>query len=304
MTNPNIRRHERVGALVVNWNRKKDTLECIDSLLGSTYPSLVVYVVDNGSTDGSADTIAERYPIVRLIRSETNLGFAGGNNLGLERMMANGVDFAFLVNNDVVVAHDAVDWLMAGVHGYPGVGVLCPKVLLHSDPSTIWSAGGMLDPATGVATQRHYGEKSNGQSKVAAEVDYAVGCAMLVKMEAVRAAGLMDSRYFMYYEEADWCRRIREVGYTIMYVPLSEVRHKVELGDDSRNDAPYYFARNRLLYLDCGGMSRKQIARIAVADVLRSAIGHAARGRIRRSRLMIRGLMDFYSGRFGRLGAI
>ena len=297
-------RLQRVGGLVVNWNRKQDTLECIDSLLGSTYPALAVYVVDNGSNDGSADAIAERYPAVRLIRSAQNVGFAEGNNLGLTAMMADEMDLAFLVNNDVVVAHDAVDWLVVAARGYSDAGVLSPKVLLHSEPDVIWSAGGTIDPETGIAYQRQYGEKDTGQPRTASEVDYAVGCAMLVRMEAIARAGLMDSRYFMYYEEADWCRRIRSVGYSIIYMPLSRVWHKVELGDESRNDAPYYFSRNRLLYLHTGGAPRRRIARVAVLDLLRSAVANAARGRIRKSRLMVRGLLDFYAGRFGRLGAV
>lgn len=303
MPNNTVRRQQRVGALVVNWNRKQETLECISSLFGSTYPALVVYVVDNGSTDGSAEAIAERYPIVRRIRSEENLGFAQGNNLGLAAMMADEIDLAFLVNNDVIVSHDALEWLVAGMRGYPDAGVFSPKVLLYSKPDVIWSAGGMLDPETGVAKQRHYGEKDVGQVETPCEVDYAVGCAMLVKMEAIRRAGLMDARYFMYYEEAEWCRRIHQAGYKIIYAPLSEVWHKVELDDESRNDSPYYFSRNRLLFLDTGGAPRKKIARVAVTDLLRTAVVHAAKGRLRRSRLMVRGLLDFYSGRFGRLGA-
>lgn len=297
-------RLQRVGGLIVNYNRKQDTLECIDSLLGSTYPALTVYLVDNASTDGSADAVAERYPSVRLIRSAENVGFAEGNNLGLAAMRADEMDLAFLVNNDVVVAHDAIDWLVVAARGYPDAGVFSPKVLLHSEPDVIWSAGGTVDPETGIARQRQYGQKDTGQPRTASEVDYAVGCAMLVRMQAIRKAGLMDPRYFMYYEEAEWCRRIRAAGYTIVYMPLSRVWHKVELGDESRNDSPYYFSRNRLLYLKSGGVPRGRIARIALTDLLRSAVANAARGRIRKSRLMVRALLDFYAGRFGRLGAV
>lgn len=304
MSDSTFSRLHRVGALIVNWNRRQDTLECIDSLLGSTYPALVIYVVDNGSTDGSADAVAEQYPVVRLIRSQDNVGFAGGNNLGLTAMMADEVELAFLVNNDVVVSHDTVEWLVAAARGYPDAGALSPKVLLHSEPDVIWSAGGTLDPENGVAIQRQYGEKDTGHPNTVSEVDYAVGCAMLVRMEAIRKAGLMDPRYFMYYEEAEWCRRIRTAGYRIMYVPLSQVWHKVELGDESRNDAPYYFSRNRLLFLNTGGATGQKIALIAITDLLRSAVIHAAKGRMRRSRLMVRGLFDFYMGRFGRLGAV
>jgi len=295
------RRAMRVGALVVNWNRRDDTLECIESLLGSTYPSLVVYVVDNGSTDGSCDAMTSAYPVVRLIRSERNLGFAEGNNLGLAAMLDDGIDLAFLVNNDVVVAHDAVEWLVAGIHGDTEVGVLAPKVVMYWQPDVIWSAGGMLDPNTGVSRQRHYGEEDVGQAEVPAEIDYAVGCAMLVRTEAIRAAGFLDPRYFMYYEEADWCRRIRHAGYKIMYMPLSRVWHKVSPEDAGRNDAPYYCSRNRLLFLNAGGVPAAKIAWIALSDLLRSAAAHAAKGRTHQSRLMLKALVDYYAGSFGKL---
>ena len=111
----------------------------------------------------------------------------------------------------------------------------------------------------------------------------------------------MDTRYFMYYEEVDWCRRIREAGYRILYVPRSRVTHKVNLDDGGRNRAAYYFARNRLLYLKSAGMPGGKITWLAVSDILRSAAAHAVKGRTDESRLMIKGLVDYYSHSFGKL---
>jgi len=285
-----------IGVLTVTWNRKQDVLECIESVLRSAYPRLAVYVVDNASTDGSSQAIAEKYPDVHLIRSEENLGFAGGNNLGMARMLDDGADAVFLINDDAIVAEDALDCLVRGLQD-PAVGVLAPKVLVHGEPGMIWSAGGRIDSKTGVSVQRRCGEPDRGQADEPAEVDYAVGCAMLVRADAVRRVGFMDPRYFMYYEEADWCRRIRQAGYRILYVPRSRVRHKVAPG--GRNHAAYYFSRNRLLYLKSGGLSAGRIAWIAVSDILRSAAAHAVKGRARECRLMIRGVADYYARTFG-----
>jgi hypothetical protein len=305
-----MRRHEKasdswrapvIGALVVTWNRKDDALECVDSLLRSEYPRLTVYVVDNASTDGSSQAVAERYPDIRIIRSEENLGFAGGNNLGLARMLDDGVEAAFLINDDAVVERDTFAGLVSGGYDDPTVGVLAPKVLVHSKPGVIWSAGGNIDPMTGISAQRHCGEHDDGQADEPSEIDYAVGCAMLVRAEAIREVGMMDTRYFMYYEEVDWCRRIREAGYRILYVPRSRVTHKVSLNDGGRNRAAYYFARNRLLYLKSAGMPGGKITWLAVSDILRSAAAHAVKGRTDESRLMIKGLVDYYSHSFGKL---
>jgi hypothetical protein len=290
-----------VGALIVTWNRRDDVLECIASLRRSTYPRLDVYVVDNASTDGTCDAIGEAYPEVRLIRSESNLGFAGGNNLGLARMLDDGMDAVFLVNNDVIVAEDALG-RMVDVVADPSVGVCAPKVLVHSDPDIIWSAGGDIDPDTGVAIQRFYGAPDDGSADEPADIGYAVGCAMLVRSEVIREVGPMELCYFMYYEEADWCRRIREAGYRIVYVPRSRVRHKVVLGDVDRNSAPYYCSRNRLLYLNRSGTPASRVAWIALSDILRSAATHAVRGRTRESQLMVRAVVDYYAGSFGAIG--
>ncbi|HUV03877.1 MAG TPA: glycosyltransferase family 2 protein [Armatimonadota bacterium] len=287
-----------VGVLIVTRNRKADVLECVEAVMRSSYRHRAVYVVDNASTDGSSQAIAEQYPDVRVIRSGENLGFAGGNNLGMAGMLDDGVDAVFLINDDAVVAQDGLEKLVDGLRDST-VAVVSPKVLLHGEPGVIWSAGGRVDPRTGVSVQRHYGEADRGQADEVAEIDYAIGCAMLVSADVIRRVGLMDSRYFMYYEEADWCRRIRHADYRIMYVPQSRVWHKVIRGGDGRNHAAYYFCRNRLLYLRSAGVPASRIAWVALSDILRSAAVHAVKGRAHQSRLMIQGVMDYYTGTFG-----
>ena len=290
-----------IGVLTVTWNRKDDVLECIESVCRSSYPHFVIYVVDNASTDGTSEVIAERYPYVHLIRSEENLGFAGGNNLGLVKMLEDGVDAVFLINDDAIVDEDSLERLLAGGYDDPDIGVLAPKVMVHSDPGIIWSAGGKVDPATGVTVQRYYGEADHGQADEPSDIDYAVGCAMLVKSGVMHEVGFMDPRYFMYYEEVDWCRRIRQAGYRILYIPGSRVSHKVTLDGTGRNRAAYYFSRNRLLYLSSDEGKQSRAKWTALADILRSAAAHAVKGRTNESRQMMRGIADYLSKNFGKL---
>lgn len=306
LPNPDARTSEEVdtpsvGALVVTWNRRDDVLECLASLARNTYPRLRTYVVDNASSDGTSDAIRREFPDAVLIRSETNLGFSGGNNLGMERMLRDGTDSVFLLNDDAVIAEDGVSQLIEGGYGDTSIGVLASKIYLHSEPDVLWSTGGIMDPRTAVTTQRNYQEKDIGQADSPNEIDYAVGCAMLVKSEVVKRVGALDTRYFMYYEETDWCHRIRGAGYRILYVPGSRVWHKV--APNGRGESAYYYARNRLLYLRQCGASPAWVGWIAMSDIVRSAVVHAARGRGVHSRLILRGVKDFYSGVFGKLAS-
>lgn len=287
-----------IGVLIVTWNRRDDLLECLASVKQSSYPRLGIYVVDNASTDGTYEAVAARHPDVNLMRSEENLGFAGGNNLGLSWVLEDEIDAAFLLNDDMIIAEEAVSSLVEKM-GDPDVGALSPKVLVYSDPETIWAAGGMVD-SRGATSQRHYGELDLGQADEPVEVDYAIGCSMLVKTEVVHRIGFMDSRYYMYYEESDWCRRMRRAGYRILYVPESQTWHKVSMNGHVRNSAPYYFARNRLLYLREGGTPPLTVAWIALSDMMRSAAVHALKGRSEESRLMVRAVADYYRKNFGR----
>lgn len=297
----NIQQPPSIGALTVTWNRRSDVLECIDSLYHCDYPNLVIYAVDNASSDDTLQAIADNFPSVILIKSEENLGFAAGNNLGLAKILEDGLDAAFLINDDAVVAVDALKELTASLYSDPQIGAVTPKIVLHSNPSMIWSAGGMIDTNTGISTQLHYGEPDFQQADEVSDIDYAIGCAVLVKTDVIRKVGLLDPRFFMYYEETDWCRRIRSAGYRILYVPQGYVKHKATLTSNGRNQASYYYSRNRLLYLHTSGMKASRIAWIAATDLLRSAVAHTVKGRRREGRLIARGIADYYSNTFGKL---
>lgn len=290
----------RIAALVVTWNRRDDVIECVESLQQVDSDFLQIYVVDNASEDGTSVALKNAFPSIHLLRSEKNLGFGGGNNLGLTRILNDGADAVFLVNDDVVVAPDALG-IMVSAFNDQSIAVVGPKILVYGTDDLIWAAGAKVDENTGIAIQRHYAETDYGQADQPMDVDYAVGCAMLVRTAIIRQIGKFDIRYYMYYEEAEWCRRIRRSGYRVVYLPDARVWHKVRTREKSRNNAPYYFSRNRLLYLKSCGLSEIKIACLAASDILQSALAHAVKGRTHESHLMIKGVLDYYAGNFGRL---
>jgi GT2 family glycosyltransferase len=290
-----------ITILLVNWNGKTDTLACLDSLRHLTYPHYTVMVVDNGSTDGSQEAIASAYREVRLIETGENLGFGGANNVGILESLRCGADAVLLLNSDTVVAPDFIEPLVNTLFSDPKIGAVNPKIYYHSQPEVIWSAGGMIHPGTAVATQRHVDEQDNGQADAPADIDYAVGCAVMVRRDAIEKAGLLDESFFMYYEEAEWCRRMRESGYRIVYVPESKLWHKVSA---TMEHAPermlYYFCRNRLLYLRRSGAGGARQAWIIVKDFLRMALAYRLRRQPKRSKAVLRAITDFCVGRFGK----
>jgi GT2 family glycosyltransferase len=217
----------RVLAIVVNWNGAGVVEPCLEALLASDYPGLAALVVDNGSTDGSVRSIAERFPAVEVEETSANLGYAAGVNVGLRRAEERGVDYALLLNNDVELAPDALAELVRAAAARDRAAFLGPIIYYHDRPDVVWSFGGAVSYWTG--NIRHVGlrERDTGQFTKVTAVDYVTGCAVLVSMPAVREIGLMDTAYFMYNEDTDWCVRAREVGYEVVVVPAAKAWHRI-----------------------------------------------------------------------------
>jgi GT2 family glycosyltransferase len=239
----------RLVVVVLNWNNAPDTLRCLDALAASDYEGFEVVVVDNASTDGSVAILRERQPNLALLENGENLGYAGGNNVGIQYALDRGAGYVLLLNDDSVVAPDALSALMAAAEDHPDVGFLGPKVLSLEEPSRLLSAGGILDRECR-SSHRGGGEPDEGQFDELAEVDWLSGCALLVSREAVRRVGMLDPAFFAYHEDVEWCYRGRQAGLHVLFVPGARVWHP-----DTRVqqlDSPlvtYYMARNSLLFL-------------------------------------------------------
>lgn len=240
---------KKVAIIVLNWNGGKDTLECLESLKKLDYPDYEIVVVDNGSTDGSPQLIKKRFPEIILIENEKNLGFAEGNNVGIRFALEKGAKYIFLLNNDTIVDEDILGHLIRVAESDSAIGILGPKIYYHSEPNKIWFVGGVINWRTGRAAHFGMNEVDKGQFDELKEVDYVTGCALMVRREVIEDIGLMDSRFFLYYEETDWCTRAKKVGYKIMFEPQAKVWHKISISTGGVESAVgyYYYARNKLL---------------------------------------------------------
>ena len=198
----------RLAAVVLSWNGRKETLACLRSLAEVGYEPFDVVVVDNASADGSADAVAAEFPGVELVRSERNLGYAGGMNLGAERALARGAEHVLLLNNDTVVDADAPGALVAEAERRPGAAALCPVVYFAEPPDVIWYAGARLDPRRAIRAST-----SATHLLRCSETERACGAALLVPARAIAELGLFDEELFAYAEDADWSLRAREAGH-------------------------------------------------------------------------------------------
>jgi GT2 family glycosyltransferase len=240
-----------VSIVVLNYNGREDTLACLRSLQHLMYPNITVIVVDNDSTDGSVEAIRATYPETTLLETGANLGFTGGNNVGIRYALEHSADYVMLLNNDTIVAPDMMNILIEVMENDPTIGVTGPTVYYYNAPDLIWSAGGKIDWSHGVTTMIGLNEEDKSQYGLSPrQVEFVTGCALLVRREVWERAGLLDEQFFMYYEETEWCVRAGRAGYKIMHVPQAMMWHKIPL--DARATTPgyfYYMTRNRLLFL-------------------------------------------------------
>jgi len=294
-----------VEIIVLNWNGLSDTLDCLTSLQGLDYPNYGVIVVDNGSVDGSVEAIQAQFPAVTLIETGENLGYTGGNNAGLRYTLARGADYVLLLNNDTEVAPDSVSRLVDAAEADPSVGVAGPTIYYYDRPDVIWSAGGAIDWRQGWTHMVGLDESDIGQlGHEPREVDFVTGCALLIKKAVLERVGLLDDRFFAYYEETEWCVRIARAGYRIIHVPQAKIWHKISPG--AQSDSPvvhYYMTRNRLLFLKATGAAVNAWLHTLFAEYLRVLISWSVRpkwrGKKAQRKAMLQAINDAWHGRWG-----
>ncbi|WP_162054841.1 glycosyltransferase family 2 protein [Pontibacter pamirensis] len=237
-----------VSIISVNYNQAGVTCEMVASLRQVTYPNLEIIVVDNASPTDNPSLILETYPEVKLIRSSSNLGYAGGNNLGI--LQAKGKYLLFL-NNDTEVDPGFLEPLVQLFENTPQAGIASPKIIFYGTDNLIQYAGSMgVNPWTGRSKGIGYQERDKGQYNVSTKTALADGAAMLVPKKVIDQVGMMPELYFLYYEELDWCEMIKRAGFTCHYVADATVYHKesVSVGKFSVLKT-YYMNRNRLLFI-------------------------------------------------------
>ena len=269
----------QISIITINYNGLKDTCELIETLPLED-ESLEVIVVDNASKEDEASIIKKRYSQVKVIRSNQNLGFAGGNNLGIKAAKGK---YLFFINNDTLLRHQTSDirHLIYRLESSPKIGMVCPKIRFAWGDNPIQFAG--YTPLSLITMRNHAigcGEPDKGQYDTAHPTPYAHGAAMMVKREVIEKAGMMPECYFLYYEELDWSMMIRRAGYDIWYEPACTIYHKESqtTGQNSPLRA-YYLTRNRLLFVKRNYSNATRylsyaylIAIVAVRDILNHTI--------------------------------
>jgi hypothetical protein len=231
-----------LAVVVLNWNGRADTLALLPTLERCRLPEgwrARVLVVDNGSTDGSAEAIRAALPEVEVLALAENRRFAGGNNAGITHALAGGADAVMLLNNDTEADPGMLEHLLLALDERPGAA-LAPLIYFGAPSRRIWYAGGRLVPALGWASHRGLRALDEGRYRALEETGYLTGCALLAPRAAWERVGLLDERYFIYAEDADWCLRARAAGVPLLWVPTARLWHKVSASSGAASPFKIY----------------------------------------------------------------
>ncbi len=296
-----------VTIVVLNWNNAPDTLVCLNSLAALDHPACNALVVDNGSRDDSVARIRAGFPNTPLLETGANLGYAAGNNAGIRWALAAGAEAVCILNNDVTVEPGFLEPLLAALQAQPDTGIVTPLVAEQGDNGRVWALGSGVTWRTAEVARLHEGEAvTHWRQRDPFAVEIASGAAMLVKREVFERVGLMDESFFLYYEESDWCLRVRQANYGILAVPSSIVWHKVSatLGTTSPV-IDYYMLRNhlRLIGRHWHGLSKSVLSGRVILRNLLTVAAYTAKpqggGRTPHRNARLYALRDAIQARWG-----
>ena len=254
----------KITIIVVNFNSVADTAECLKSLskLIKHDFELEIVLVDNASTDGSVVNIRKEFPHVTILVNSQNLGFSEGNNVGISYSLKRSADFILLLNNDTTVDQHLVTKLLDAAKSYPQGGIFCPKIYFYPGFEThrgrykaselgqvIWYGGGLMDWDNVLGSHRGVDEVDKGQYQEVIKTAYGTGCALFVRRAVFEKVGMLDPKFYLYYEDLDFSMRSRKKGFEIFYVPQALIWHKNagSAGGTGSDLQAYYITRNRLL---------------------------------------------------------
>ena len=282
-----------ISIITINYNGLKDTCALIESI--PFKEDVEVIVVDNASQQDEASIIQNKYPQVKVIRSENNLGFAGGNNLGIKDAKGN---YIFLVNNDTVFKEFNLQPLIDRLESSPKIGVVCPKIRFAWGNNPLQFTG--YTPLSKITVRNQaigFGEEDKDQYDTPHSTPYAHGAAMLIKREAIEKVGLMPECFFLYYEELDWSMMFTRAGYEIWYEPACTIYHKESQSTGQNSPLrTYYITRNRLLLVKRNWRGiYKYLAYLYLTCLVvpRDMIKYLIKGRYDLSKSVLKGFVDF-----------
>ncbi len=237
----------KVGIILVNYNGYEDTRECIDSINKITYPNYVIVVVDNNSNDNSLKRLKKiESEKCIIVENKKNVGFSGGNNIGIEIARKYDCDYYLLLNNDTLVNCDFIEPLIKTAHENNDNAVVTSKILYSYEKDKIWYAGGTFSKITGRTTHIGINVKDVGQYNNIKKVSFVSGCCMLIPSKIIKKVGFLSEDYFLYCEDLDYCCRVLVKGFDLIYNPTSVIYHKVNGSTSKVTDScAYYISRNK-----------------------------------------------------------
>jgi GT2 family glycosyltransferase len=294
-----------VVAVILNWNNLELTRDTLRSLQEQDYPHLRALLIDNASWNQqeTLTVINREFPGVELWGSRRNLGFAGGCNLGMRIALEMGAERVLLLNNDVLLERNAVGLLVQALEDDEQAGAASPLILYASEPERVWFAGGKVQMGGRVLPEHLWLDEPPGSvpDVPSIETEWLAGTCVLVRRSAVERAGMMDPAYFLYWEDVDWCYRLRAAGYRLLVVPRARIRHRVNAttGTLPSLGSVYYWERNRLRFIHKWGTGASRI------PALIKIIWRSLAWRIRPPRddaqapTKLEAYRDYFLGRFG-----
>ncbi len=309
----------KVAVVILNWNGKNDTLACLASLASlAKHPNIIV--VDNGSEDDSVQEIQKQFPSVRLIETGINLGYAGGNNAGIEIALKDGADAILLLNNDTIASPGMIDAFIQSAKTHPAVGIWGGYPLRFSNPEHLDHLGGIWNSEKGDFELVGLGAKKGFQSE--RPLDYVCGCSIFIRREVFEKIGLLETKFFLFWEEADFAMRAKKAGFEIDICCDAVLFHKVSasfVGGSPHKK--YFWWRGRLLWIErnCSPQEKKRLfrrlinpelwhykkllwikgAEVKLLKLLRKQNIREKEEKLKQYRAVVQGLRDYTTGNFG-----
>jgi GT2 family glycosyltransferase len=245
-----------VYVVILTWNHIEDTIECLDSVLSTTYTETKIIVVDNASIDNTVETITAKYPSVILLQNQENLGYAEGNNVGIRYALKQNADFLFVLNNDTVIGPDTISLLVNDLLENQNAIAVSPKSYFYDCPEKVYFAGGYI---TETGETKHL---TNGPYiSQSYQTEWLNGCALLIRSAYIKDVGYFDPDYFLLFEDTDWSLRARRCGYELRVVPGCKIFHKAAVSFNGRRSPEYvyYYTRNSNLWYEHNFSFRQRI---------------------------------------------
>lgn len=245
-----LENNPKVYFIILNFNSYEETIKCIRNLQCISYKDYEIIIVDNASKDSSVERIKKEFPLLKLLVSSENLGYAYGNNMGIKYALEKGADYICILNNDVVVEEKFLEPLIDILKSDATIGMVGPAICQYNARDTIQSMGAGINLLTGLAQAKHKNKAFSSMAGRDIEVDYLGGACFVVKREVIEKIGFIPENYFLFFEETEFCLKAKRKGFMLICTGKSRVYHKGSLTISKFKGLSYYFlCRNRVVFM-------------------------------------------------------